>query len=177
MSKTKVSDNPAPALPSTDLEIERLERVIGELPAAASPAARTDTKRYLIERLRGPLLLALVQRGCSFASIAESFARAGVSVHVSTLRRYLGPVGTRRALFAAGVPDTLPPPVRPPERQASTPEPETALPDVQPTPATRAITPAPVPGPALPLSDAPLGAPGTFTPRPERPIDWYKPSS
>jgi len=88
-----------------DLEVERLERVIGELPTIP-PRARTDTKRYLIERLRGPLRQAMTQRGYSFAGLAAILTQAGLTVHASTLRQYLGPIHPRRVTPRSDQPAT-----------------------------------------------------------------------
>ena len=168
-----------------DLKIERLERVIGELPTIP-PRARTDTKRYLIERLRGPLLQAMTQRGCSFAGLAAILTQAGLTVHASTLRQYLGPTHPRRVAPPTDQPPTGEPSPAQAVRGAASSErpgagvvgsPE-ALARLESALAGAPSGPPPAPptersGPA----DPPYCPPGTFIPRPDLPIDWYQPSS
>lgn len=175
--RRKATDQPL------DLEVERLERVIGELPTIP-PRARTDTKRYLIERLREPLLQAMSQRGYSFAGLAAILTQAGLTVHASTLRQYLGPINARRVAPRSDQPPTDQPPTgeplsaRPGTGAVGSPEAlarlESALAGAPsgPPPA-QAAPPAARSRPA----DPPYCPPGTFIPRPDLPIDWYKPSS
>ena len=165
--------------------------MIGELPTLP-PRARTDTKRYLIERLRGPLRQAMTQRGYSFAELAAVLTRAGLTVHASTLRQYLGPINPRRVAPPTDKPATDDPsPARAGRGAASSERPgagavgspealarlESALADVPsgPPPAqpVQPTSPAVRPRP----DDPPYCPPGTFVPRPDLPIDWYKPSS
>ena len=74
-------------------DLEALSRTLVTLPVASPEprAPRTDTQRYVVERLRKPLRQALAQ-GYSFARLAAILTRAGLTIHASTLRHYLGPV-------------------------------------------------------------------------------------
>lgn len=186
--RRKATDQPL------DLEVERLERVIGELPTIP-PRARTDTKRYLIERLREPLLQAMTQRGYSFAGLAAILTQAGLTVHASTLRQYLGPIHPRRAATATDQPATgepsparagreTAPSARPRAGAVGSPEALAWLESAwagtpSGPPPAQAVPPAQAAAPATrPRSDdPPYCPPGTFVPRPELPLEeWYKPS-
>jgi hypothetical protein len=176
-----------------ELEVERLERVIGELPTIP-PRARTDTKRYLIERLREPLRQAMTQRGYSFAGLAAILTQAGLTVHASTLRQYLGPIHPRRVAPRSDQPPTdkpatgepsparagreTAPSARPRAGAVGSPEALARLESAwagtpSGPPPAQAAAPA-----ARPRSDdPPYCPPGTFVPRPDLPIEeWYKPS-
>ncbi len=59
-------------------------------PARLTP--RKNSKRELIEQLRGPLVDALVDRHYSFAALAEVLGQRGLDIHPTTLRHYLGPI-------------------------------------------------------------------------------------
>ena len=74
-------------------DLDALTRTLAALPVAAPGPRppRTDTKRFAIERLREPLRQAQAQ-GYSLAQLAAILTRAGLTVHASTLRQYLGPV-------------------------------------------------------------------------------------
>ena len=74
-------------------DLDALTRTLAALPVAAPEPRppRTDTKRFTVERLREPLRQALAQ-GYSFARLAAILTRAGLTIHASTLRHYLGPV-------------------------------------------------------------------------------------
>ena len=74
-------------------DLDTLSRTLATLPVPSPEprAPRTDTQRYVVERLREPLRQALAQ-GYSLARLAEILTRAGLTLHTSTLRHYLGPV-------------------------------------------------------------------------------------
>ena len=59
-------------------------------PARLTP--RKNTRRDLIERLRGPLVEALVDRHYAFATLAEVLGQRGFDIHPATLRHDLGPI-------------------------------------------------------------------------------------
>jgi len=156
-----------------ELEVERLERVIGELPTIP-PRARTDTKRYLIERLRGPLRQAMTQRGYSCAALAAVLTRAGLTVHASTLRQYLGPIDPRRV----APPTAEPPPAEPsPAHAGRTAAAASARPGAGAVGSPEALArpeaawaEAPMPS-AGPPARAPPPLSGRFVPKPELPYD------
>ena len=53
---------------------------------------RKNTKRYLIEQLREPLVDALVNRHYSFIALAEVLGQRGIHIHPVTLSHYLSPI-------------------------------------------------------------------------------------
>ena len=159
-----------------ELEVERLERAIGELPTIP-PRARTDTKRYLIEQLRGPLRQAMTQRGYSFAELAAALTREGLTVHASTLRQYLGPIDPRRV-----APPTDPPPTAEPSPARAGRTAAAAAAASERPGAGAAGSPEALARPEAALAEAPMPAAGPparptpplsgrFVPKPELPYD------
>lgn len=154
-----------------------LARMLDELPDVSAGPGRTDTQRYLIERLRGSLVAAIAERGYTVASLARHLRAKGIDITVSTLHRYLGHTRPYRAAYRRrqGLSDPADPGAEPgggngrwpptgasPEAVAQR---EAALAETFSTAATTA--------PAATAPDAPAPpARGTFAPRPERPIDW-----
>ena len=179
---------------SPETVARRLRQALARFPDPPEKRSRrADTKGHLIEALRGPLRDAIRQRGCSLADLVALLRESGLAVHPSTLKRHLGPVGDDREAYRRARSTSPPPPVpgapsRPgeagsPEALArleavltgapSGPPPAQAAPPTAP-PVARAGADDP---PYNPPDDPPHCPPGTFIPRPERPIDWYKPSS
>ena len=170
------------ASPVRSVDVTALSRELAALPAVP-PTARPRTKRDLIEQLREPLIEALVDRHYSFAALAEVLSQWGIDIRPDTLRRYLGPVDPNRRVSPRRVPPADRPPVGEPSPVPNAP-PLGGSPDaIARLDTAWAETPSepPVQPPRDPmderLADPPVVTPGTFTPRPERPIDWYKPSS
>ncbi|NMQ20629.1 hypothetical protein E4P82_16365 [Candidatus Competibacter phosphatis] len=177
------------------MDVAALSRELAALPAVP-PTARPRTQRDLIEQLREPLIEALVDRHYSFAALAEVLSQWGIDIRPDTLRRYLGPVDPNRRVSPRRVsPRRVPPADRPPVGEPSpasaardpapnAPPPRGGSPDAivrldtawAETPPEPLVQPPRDPSGERP-ADPPVAAPGTFTPRPERPIDWYKPSS
>lgn len=187
-----------PGNPAAAVDFAAIEGELAGLPERA-PDPRVNTQRRLIERLREPLLDAMVSRHQSPKTLAELLGRWGIAIRPETLRRYLGPITEhrRRAAPPTDKPPTDKPPTddpsparagrgaasseRPGAGAVGSPEAlarlESALadgpsgpPPAQPVqPASPAARPRP--------DDPPYCPPGTFIPRPEPPIDWYKPSS
>ena len=180
--------------PVRSVDVAALSRELAALPAVP-PTARPRTQRDLIEQLREPLIEALVDRHYSFAALAEVLSQWGIDIRPDTLRRYLGPVDPNRRVSPRRVsPRRVPPADRPPVGEPS-PTPVARDPALNAPPLggspdaiarldtawAEAPSEPPVQPPRDPSgerpADPPAAAPGTFTPRPERPIDWYKPSS
>lgn len=146
------------------IDVEHLVHRIGDLPDAPAPTRRVATKRNLIEQLRGPLLEALTQRHYSSEKLAAVLREEGFEIHASTLRRYLGSVSPDCAVtrLTATPPRSIP-------AQLSTggsTEPAAKL------EAALAGAPSKDQTDASPSSEPAASTHGTFTPRPERPIDW-----
>ena len=145
----------ATARPSVD--IERLAHKLANLPDAPAPPQRTDTQRYLIEQLRDPLLRAATQYGYSVQRLADLLREEGITIHPSTLRRYLGPLGHR--------------PVR---QRRSTPlnEPHAAVSESRSPDAFQGSAAAPKPeNPPTPSSPPAIHLSSRFTPKLEVPYD------
>ncbi len=193
MKKHNIEHRQPSASPARSVDVAALARELAALPAVP-PTSRPHTRRSLIEQLRRPLVEARVDRHYSFAALAEVLGQWGIDIRPDTLRRYLGPVDPNRRVSPRGVPPADRPPV-------GEPSPAPAARDLAPNAPPLGGSPEalarlgtvwaetssepPVQPPRDPprdppderLADPPLAAPGTFTPRPERPIDWYKPSS
>ena len=169
------------------LDLAALTQELATLPPAER-IPRKNTKRSLIAQLREPLVDALVNRHYSFAALAEVLGQRGIDIRPDTLRRYLGPVTSKQRVSPRGIPPVDRLPVERPLVSESSPAPKAASLGGSPHTLARrdtagAETP---PKPSVQLlggsvdeqpADSSVAAPGTFTPRPERPIDWYKPSS
>ena len=168
--------------PVRSVDVAALSRKLAALPAVP-PTARPRTQRDLIEQLREPLIEALVDRHYSFAALAEVLSQWGIDIRPDTLRRYLGPVDPNRRVSPRRVPPADRPPVGEPSPVPNAP-PRGGSPDAivrldtawAETPSEPPVQPPRDPSGERP-ADPPAAEPGTFTPRPERPIDWYKPSS
>jgi hypothetical protein len=78
-------------------DFEALSRELAGLPVAPPepPAPRKNTKRYLVERLREPLIEA-ARRQHTMEDLAAFLGRRGIPIRPATLRRYLGPINPRR---------------------------------------------------------------------------------
>ena len=184
---------PKPGNPAAAVDLAAIEHELAGLPECA-PAPRANTKRHLIERLREPLLDALVNRHQSPATLAELLGRWGIAIRPATLRRYLGPI-TQHPRRAATATDQ--PPTGEPKAPDAAKRPEAVLaatPSVRPragavgSPEALARLEAVLAGessgppPAQPAArsrpdDLPYCPPGTFVPRPELPLEeWYKPA-
>ncbi len=199
-----------PGNPAAAVDFAAIEGELAGLPERA-PDPRVNTKRRLIERLREPLLDAMVSRHQSPETLAELLGRWGIAIRPETLRRYLGPITEHRRRAApptehrrrAAPPTDKPPTDKPPTDKPPTDDPsparagrgaasserpgagavgspealarlESALADgPSGPPPVQPASPAARPRP----DDPPYCPPGTFIPRPEPPIDWYKPSS
>jgi hypothetical protein len=79
----------------------RSSRKLATLPPARL-TPRKNSKRELIEQLRGPLVDALVDRHYSFAALAEVLSQRGLDIHPTTLRHYLGPIDRSARRTASG---------------------------------------------------------------------------
>ncbi len=189
MKKHNIEHRKPSASPVRSVDVAALSRELAALPAVP-PTARPRTQRDLIEQLREPLIEALVDRHYSFAALAEVLSQWGIDIRPDTLRRYLGPVDPNRRVSPRRVPPADQPPVGEPSptpvARDSAPKapPRGGWPDARArldtawaeTPPEPPVQPPRDPSGERP-ADPPTAAPGTFTPRPERPIDWYKPSS
>lgn len=189
MKKHNIEHRKPSASPVRSVDVAALSRELAALPAVP-PTARPRTQRDLIEQLREPLIEALVDRHYSFAALAEVLSQWGIDIRPDTLRRYLGPVDPNRRVSPRRVPPADRPPVGEPSPTPVARDPALNAPPLGGSPdaiarldTAWAETPSepPVQPPRDPSgersADPPAAAPGTFTPRPERPIDWYKPSS
>lgn len=182
MKKHNIEHRKPSASPVRSVDVAALSRELAALPAVP-PTARPRTQRDLIEQLREPLIEALVDRHYSFAALAEVLSQWGIDIRPDTLRRYLGPVDPNRRVSPRRVPPADRPPVGEPSPVPNVP-PRGGSPDAivrldtawAETPSEPPVQPPRDPSGGRP-ADPPVAAPGTFTPRPERPIDWYKPSS
>lgn len=92
---------------------QRLQQALARFPDPAEQwRRRTDTKRHLIEALREPLREAIRQRGCSLSDLVALLRESGLTVHLSTLKRHLGPVGDDREVYRRARVQNPPPPGR-----------------------------------------------------------------
>jgi hypothetical protein len=199
--KRSPAHEPKPGNPAAAVDLAGVVRELAALPVAAPDpraprAPRTDTKRYLIERLRESLFDAMVNRHQSPEALAELLGRWGIAIRPTTLRRYLGPITERRRPAA-------PPTDKPATDKPATGEPSPARAGRETAPSARpragevgspealarleAVLAGESSGPppvqaaapaARPRSDdPPYCPPGTFVPRPDLPLEeWYKPS-
>ena len=130
-----------------------------------------------------------MDRHYSFAALAEVLSQWGIDIRPDTLRRYLGPVDPNRRSRHGGSRQRIDRPWANRHHAGGTgPRAERTTARGSPDAIARldtawAETPPepPVQPPRDPSgerpADPPAATPGTFTPRPERSIDWYKPSS
>ena len=188
MKKHNIEHRKPSASPVRSVDVAALSRELAALPAVP-PTARPRTQRDLIEQLREPLIEALVDRHYSFAALAEVLSQWGIDIRPDTLRRYLGSVDPNRRVSPRRVPPADRPPVGEPSPAPVARDPVPNAPPRGGSPDARAWLDTasetalgpPVQPPRDPMgerrTDPPVATPGTFTPRPERPIDWYKPSS
>lgn len=86
-----------------NIDISELAEDINHWPPRVRPK-RTDTKRHVIEQLREPLLDALLTRGYSYAQLVTLLKQRGLTIHISTLRKYLGPLSQQRNVPSVRVP-------------------------------------------------------------------------
>ena len=187
MKKHNIQHRPSSTASARSVDVAALSRALADLPMVPL-TARPHTRRSLIAQLREPLVDALVNRHYSFAALAEVLGQRGIDIRPDTLRRYLGPVALNQRVSPRGIPPVDRSPVERPLVGESSPAPKAASLGGSPHTLARrdtagAETP-PKPSVQLlggsvdePPADSSVAAPGTFTPRPERPIDWYKPSS
>ncbi len=155
----------------------RLQQALARFPDPSEQwRRRTDTKRHLIEALREPLREAIRQRGCSLSDLVALLRESGLTVHLSTLKRYLGPVGDDRAVYRRAR-SKNPPPGRPTAGSVEVPEPlgTPEAPDAPKRPdvadalePARAEAPMPSSGPPA-RSNPHLSS--RFVPKPELPYD------
>ena len=189
--KRSPARNPKPGNPAAAVDFAAIARELATLPERA-PDPRANTTRYLIERLREPLLDAMVCRHQSPATLAELLGRWGIAIRPDTLRRYLGPIAPPRRPAApptdrpataepsparagrTAVPAAVPS-ARPRAGEVGSPE---ALARLEAVLAGESSGPPPVPPAARPRSDdPPYCPPGTFVPRPDLPLEeWYRPA-
>ena len=181
MKKHNIPHRPSSMASTRSVDVTALSHALTDLPAVP-PTARPHTRRSLIEQLREPLLDALVNRHYSFAALAKVLGQRGIDIRPDTLRRYLGPVAPK-SVSPRGIPPADRPPVGESSLVPKAPSLEgspNALARLD-TAGTETPSEPPIQSPGDPLdarpADSSVAAPGTFTPRPERPIDWYKPSS
>lgn len=116
-------------------KVQHLTQVLGQRPQKPAKPPRTDTKRYVIDQLREPLLALIATEGYSASELSTLLKKEGVSISPLTLRHYLGPVnGHRHAYLRAqkaqqqkqpravpvsteqGIPTSLPSPAIAPSR-------------------------------------------------------------
>jgi hypothetical protein len=198
--KRSPARKPKPGNPAAAVDFAAIARELATLPERA-PDPRANTTRYLIERLREPLLDAMVCRHQSPATLAELLGRWGIAIRPATLRRYLGPITERRrrAGPVTAKPVTAKPATAEPSpacagRTAVPAAEPAAVPSARPragevgSPEALARLEAVLAGessgppPAQPAArsrpdDPPYCPPGTFIPRPDLPLeDWYKPA-
>ena len=180
---------------SPEAVARRLRQALARFPDPPEKRSRrADTKGHLIEALRGPLRDAIRQRGCSLADLVALLRESGLTVHPSTLKRNLGPVGDDREAYRRAR-STSPPPDRQavgPAGQPATgePSPARAVPvreaareaDPGARPGVRAAAAAAPDRPEAVLAAAPMPAPASpahphlnltsrFVPAPELPYD------
>jgi hypothetical protein len=196
--KRSPAHEPKPGNPADAVDFAGVARELAGLPVAppaprAPRAPRTDTKRHLIERLREPLIDAMVSRHQSPATLAELLGRWGIAIRPETLRRYLGPITKHRRPAA-------PPTDKPATDKPATGEPSPARAGRETAPSARpragevgspealarleavlaGESSGPPPAPPAARSrpdDPPYCPPGTFVPRPDLPLeDWYPPA-
>lgn len=163
-------------------------------------------RRQVLEALRESLRQLMDERGYSTREVVALLKQKGVVVAVSTLHAHVRKARAAQAPASPAAEAIRPRPrrgaslARPAPPASPVPEPviETsavAVPSRRPVEAPpvgspaapawpeSALTDALSPSlwspdrPAAPEDDPPPPAPGTFVPRPERPIDWYRPSS
>lgn len=107
---------------SPETVARRLQQALAGFPDPAEQRRRrTDTKGHLIEALREPLRDAIRQRGCSLPDLVALLRESGLTVHLSTLKRHLGPVGDDRAVYRRAR-ARRPPPGRPTAGAVEVPE-------------------------------------------------------
>ena len=137
--------------------LQRLTERIAHTPPVRRPRARP--KGALLEPLREPLQALRREHRCSWPRLVELLAECGLQIHLSTLKRYLGPAASARAASPTGVPAVIPP-------RVSRPEPsDTEVPVVTPAPApdTEAVPPR------HEVTPSRLHLASRFTPKPEVP--------
>lgn len=165
--------------PSAAVDFAAIEGALAGLPERA-PEPRANTKRYLIEQLREPLLDAMVSRHQSLETLAELLGRWGIAIRPETLRRYLGPITEhrRRAASPADKPPADkparddPPPTRAVRGAGSSERPGAGAVG-SPEALARldsALAEAPMPSVAPPVRPTP-DLSSRFVPRPELPYD------
>jgi hypothetical protein len=98
---------------SPETVARRFQQALAGFPDPAEQRRRADTKGRLIEALREPLRDAIRQRGCSLPDLVALLRESGLTVHLSTLKRHLGPVGDDRAVYRRARAKRPPPPGRP----------------------------------------------------------------
>lgn len=180
-------------LVSPETVARRLRQALARFPDPPEKRSRrADTKGHLIEALRGPLRDAIRQRGCSLADLVALLRESGLTVHPSTLKRHLGPVGDDREAYRRARSTSPPPPDRQavgPAGQPATgePSPARAVPVREADPGARpgvraaaaapdrpeaVLAAAPMPAPASPAHPHPhLSLTSRFVPAPELPYD------
>ena len=146
--------------------LQRLSERVANTPPVRRPRARP--KGALIEQLREPLQALQVEHQCSLLTLAALLAECGFQIHVSTLRRYLGPTHTVRpdssTSLASSTSSTHTPAVilpRAPKPDLS----KVVVPDVPPAPASAPATEVVPPQ----QETSRLQLTSRFTPKPEVP--------
>ena len=143
--------------------LQRLSERVAHTPPVRRP--RDCPKGALIEQLREPLQALRVEHQCSLSTLVTLLAECGFPIHVSTLRRYLGPTHAERPdastspISAASTPAVISSHV--PKSDSS----DGVVPAVPlaPTPATEVIFPQHEVTPSRPQLTS------RFTPKPEIP--------
>ena len=108
---------------SPETVARRLQQALARFPDPSEKRLRrTDTKGHLIETLREPLRDAIRQRGCSLSDLVALLRESGLTVHPSTLKRHLGPVGDDREAYRRARATSPPPPGRPTAGSVEVPE-------------------------------------------------------
>lgn len=145
-----------------------LQRLTERLAKTPAVVRRTNPKGALIEQLREPLQALRAEYRCTWPALVALLADCGFKIHLSTLKRYLGPNTAARAVFPTGAPA-----VNAPLPSAIAPE---AMPPCAPKPGlsdavTLVVTPAPAPVAEATPSEPParLHLTSRFTPKPEIP--------
>ena len=144
---------------------QRLTERIAHTPPVCR--SRACPKGALLEPLRESLQALRREHRCSWPRLVELLAECGLQIHLSTLKRYLGPAASARAASPTGVPAVMPP-------RVSRPAPsDTKVPVVKPTPDS-VMTPAPAPNteavpPRHEVTPSRLHLASRFTPKPEVP--------
>ena len=145
--------------------LQRLTERIAHTPPIHRPRARP--KGALLKPLREPLQALRREHRCSWPRLVELLAECGLQIHLSTLKRYLGPAASARAASPTGAPAVIPP-------RASRSEPSDAGVPIVTSTLDSVVTPDPAPAAAAvpsrhEVTPSRLHLASRFTPKPEVP--------